>query len=125
VRIHNILFTIVCTALLAGVALAADVTGKWTASVPGRNNNPREVVYNFKADGEKLTGTTSGMGGQSVEITDGKISGDDISFKTKVEFNGNSMVFSYKGKVSGDEIKFSMQREGGDQSREFTAKRAQ
>ena len=121
---RNILLIFIAVALVAGIALAADVTGKWTASMPGRDGNTREVTYNFKADGDKLTGTTTGFRGQELQLMDGKVSGDDISFKTKVEFNGNTMVSVYKGKISGDEIKFSVQREGADQSREFTAKRA-
>jgi hypothetical protein len=111
--------------LLAGISLAADITGKWVASMPGRDGNTREVVYNLKADGSTLTGTTTGMGGQEVELQEGKIDGDNVSFKIKREFNGNTMVMVYKGVVSGDEIKFSQTREGGDRPpREFTAKRA-
>lgn len=111
--------------LLAGVALAADVTGKWNATMPGRDGQTREVVYNLKAEGDKLTGTTTGFRGQELPLVDGKIDGDNLSFSTKMEFNGNSMTMLYTGKVSGDEIKFSMKREGGEQpAREFTAKRA-
>ena len=118
--------TLLCGLLLAGVSMAADITGKWIATMPGRDGNTREVVYNLKADGATLTGTTTGMGGQEVKITDGKIEGDNVSFKTKVELNGNEMVMVYKGVVSGNEIKFTQTREGGDRPpREFTAKRAQ
>ena len=117
--------TLVLSMLLAGAALASDVTGKWVAQQPGRDGAAREVTYNLKADGDKLTGDTGGGQGGPTAITNGKISGDDISFTVKREFNGNSMVTNYKGKVSGDEIKFSMAREGGDQpAREFVAKRA-
>ena len=117
--------TVILSILMAASALAGDVTGKWTSTQQGRKGGQaREVVYNFKADGDKLTGTTTGMGGQEIAITDGKIKGDEISFTTKVEFNGNSMVMMYKGKMTGDEIKFSQTREGADQAREFTAKRA-
>ena len=115
--------TLVLSMLLAGAALAADVNGKWVAQQPGRDGTPREVTYNFKADGDTLTGDTGSQNGP-VAISNGKIKGDDISFTIKREFNGNTMVQNYKGKVSGDEIKFSMMREGADQAREFTAKRA-
>lgn len=115
---------LLCAALLAGVAMAADVTGKWVATMQGRDGNTREVAYNLKADGDKLTGTTTGFRGQEMQLLDGKIDGDNISFSTKMEFNGNTMVMLYKGKVSGDEIKFTQQREGADQVREFVAKRA-
>ena len=111
--------------VLAVSAFAADVTGTWKASQPGRKDGaPREVTYKLKADGDKLTGSMSGMGPDDVAITDGKVKGDEISFTVKREFNGNAMVMMYKGKVSGDEIKFSQTTEGRDQAREFTAKRA-
>jgi len=111
--------------LLSLTALAADVTGKWTAQVPGRGGQTREQIFNFKADGGALTGTVSGRGGD-MPIAEGKIDGDTISFSQTMEFNGNSMKLVYKGTVSGDEIKFTRQRDGGDQPpQEFTAKRAQ
>ena len=116
---------IVCTALLAVAAFAADVTGKWTAQVPGRDGQTREVTYNLKADGAALTGTTTGRGGQEIQITDGKVEGDTVSFKVKMEFGGNSIVQNYTGKLAGDEIKFTQTRDGGGgQPREFVAKRA-
>jgi hypothetical protein len=111
--------------LFAAVSLAwaADVDGKWTAQVPGRGGQTREQTFTFKAEGDKLTGTVSGMQGDN-PISDGKISGDEISFTVKVSFNGNDVTLLYKGKVSGDEIKMTRTRQGGDQpGQEFTAKK--
>ena len=122
-RIRTPLLFLSLGALLASIGLAADVNGKWVASMPGRNGN-REVTYNFKVDGDTLSGTASGFRGQEMPITDGKVSGDTISFSTKAEFNGNTIVTRYRGTLAGDEIRFTVEREGGGQSREFTAKRA-
>jgi hypothetical protein len=112
---------------LAGIALfAADVTGKWTAEMPGRGGNPMTVTMNLKADGDKLTGTVSGRGGDTA-ISDGKVEGDMVSFAVVHEYNGNSMKQVYKGKIEGDTIHFSMTREGGNgdaPERKFDAKRA-
>ena len=108
----------------AAVVQAADATGKWTAQVPGRGGQTRETTFNLKADGEKLTGTVSGMQGDT-EISDGKVKGDDVSFSVKVSFQGNDMKMNYKGKLAGDEIKFTRSVEGMDRPpAEFTAKRA-
>lgn len=105
-------------------AMAADVSGKWTAQVPGRNGQTRDAVFTFKADGNVLTGSVSGRMGD-MPIADGKIDGDHISFTQTLEFNGNSLKFLYQGTVSGDEIKFTRTRDGGDAPpQEFTAKRA-
>jgi hypothetical protein len=118
--------------LVAGLALAlitvlqaagADVSGKWTAQVPGRNGQTREQTFTFKADGDKLTGSVSGMQGSQMEIKDGKVAGNDISFSVTVNFNGNEMKMNYKGALAGDEIKFERTRDGADQKQEFTAKR--
>jgi hypothetical protein len=117
--------------LLALTAMAADVTGKWTAQMPGRNGQTRESTFNFKVDGNTVTGTISGPRGD-MEISDGKIDGDTITFSQTMEFNGNTMKILYKGTVSGDSINFTRTREGGGGGEgrkgggpmEFTAKRA-
>src|SRR5262245_14561821 len=65
---------------------AADVNGTWTWSVPGRDGGEaRKSTLKLKADGDKVTGTLSSpgrQGGQAreVNIEDGKIKGDDVSF---------------------------------------------
>jgi hypothetical protein len=121
--------TVAC--LMVTSAFAADVDGKWTASMPGRQGNSQEVTFNFKADGDKLTGTMSNPRGE-MEIKDGKVEGDNISFTRTFERGGNSMTILYKGKVSGDTIDFtvSMQGGGGGDAKgggrggqQFTAKR--
>jgi hypothetical protein len=122
-RTRNWITLMAMAAALAMTAWAADVSGKWTAQMPGRNGQTRDVTYAFKADGDKLTGSMSFAQGD-MQIQDGKVSGDKISFKVPVEFNGNAFVLMFKGTVSGDEIKFTRTREGGDQTQEFTAKRA-
>jgi hypothetical protein len=114
--------TVILLLCISFGVLAADVTGKWTAQVPSRQGGTRDQSFNFKADGDKLTGTISGRQGE-IAITDGKISGDTISFTVKMEYGGNSVEQKYTGAISGDEIKFK--REGGQgPAREFTAKRA-
>jgi hypothetical protein len=105
------------------LAWAADVNGKWTAQVPGRDGQTRELTFTFKAEGEKLTGSMSGQQGDS-EITDGKISGDQITFTVKINMQGNERKFLYKGTISGDEMKVTRTIEGGNRPpQEFTAKR--
>jgi hypothetical protein len=114
---------LVVAGLMALTAWAADISGQWTAEVPGRQGQPQAMTFTFKAEGEKLTGSISTPMGES-PISDGIVKGDEISFTQVLEFGGNRMKFLYKGKVSGDEIKFTRQREGGQgQAREFTAKR--
>ncbi|MCS6954249.1 MAG: hypothetical protein RMK57_16785 [Bryobacterales bacterium] len=108
--------------VFALTAIAADVSGKWIAQVPGRGGQTREVTFTFKVDGDKLTGTMSTPMGER-EISDGKVSGDEISFTILMSFGGNEVKMLYKGKVEGDQIKFTRQVEGREPV-EFTARRA-
>lgn len=111
-------------ALCAGAALAADVTGTWKASVPGREGAMMETTFTLKAEGAKLTGTVSNQWGDT-EISDGKVAGDNITFKVKREFGDRTMIMVYEGAVAGNEIKFKSTVEGMDRPpREFVAKKS-
>jgi hypothetical protein len=119
------LLSLTLLGLLAAATLAAaDVTGKWTAQVPGRGGELRTTTFVFKQDGSQLTGTMTSFD-REIPIENGKVEGDQISFTVTLSFGGNEMKFLYKGTVSGNEIKFTRQREGGGQAREFVAKRAE
>ena len=110
--------------LLLAVAVAADLSGKWTGDMPGRGGDTTPTTFTFKADGEKLTGSMTGPQGD-VPLAEGKVAGNQISFSTTLDFGGNSVKILYKGTVSGDQIKMTREREGGGgQAREFTIKRA-
>ena len=102
-------------------ALAADFNGKWNASV----ETPRgteTITFEFHVDGAKLTGTVSTPRGD-MEISEGKIDGDAISFAQVLNFNGDEFRITYAGKADGaDAIKFT--RQLGDRgSSDFTAAR--
>jgi hypothetical protein len=101
--------------LFAICAFAADVTGTWKGSIETPNGS-RDVTMHLKADGSKLTGTVSGRQGD-VEIQDGKVDGDNISFA----FVRGDFRMEYKGKVSADEIKFDISI--GDRTIQMTAKK--
>lgn len=110
---------------------AADASGTWSWTTPGRDGGEaRKSTLKLKVEGEKVTGTMSAPGrggGQSrdVEISDGKIKGDEISFAVVREINGNKMTAKYSGKISGDTIKGKVEteREGQARSRDWEAKR--
>jgi opacity protein-like surface antigen len=118
------LATAVLALAFAGVLAAADVAGKWVAQVPGRDGQTRETTFNFKVDGAKLSGTMATQMGE-VQISDGKVEGDNLSFAVQLSFGGNDIKLLFKGTVAGNEIKFTREREGGQgRAQEFTAKRA-
>lgn len=99
--------------LISVAAWAADVTGKWTGQMPGPNGDGFSLTFNFKQDGPKLTGTVQGPQGDAIEISDGKVAGDKISFVVTIEANGG-MKIMHDGTVNGDEIKLNSKSEGGE-----------
>jgi hypothetical protein len=113
-RLSSALFAIIIGFFLTGAALAADVTGKWTGQMAGPDGGDGfEIAFTFKQDGAKLTGTVQGPQGDPIEITDGKVDGDKVSFVVKIDANGG-MKITHNGTISGDEIKLSSKVEGGD-----------
>jgi len=120
----KLMFAVTLMFVLVFAALAADVTGKWTAQVPVRQAT-MERTFTFKVEGDKLTGSMSGFqGGMDIPISDGKVSGDSISFVTSFDRGGNVIKTTYTGAVAGDEIKFKMDNGRGGPPAEFVAKKA-
>jgi hypothetical protein len=79
----------------------ADVTGRWTGSVGGQF----DVTYDFKQEGEKLTGTTVGPDGSKMDITEGTIKGEDVKFTINV--NGAPLVITGKVKDTVMNLSFT------------------
>jgi hypothetical protein len=105
---------LLATAILLAAATATfadDVSGtySWTAGGMGGGggggNNETTLV--LKQDGDKLTGTISGRGGDTA-IEDGSVDGKAIKFKVVRDFNGNKFVTEYAGTVDGDTIKLKI-----------------
>lgn len=104
----------------ATAAYAADVDGTWTGSIQGPQGE-LPISFTFKADGAKLTGSTVGPDGMAVQISDGKIDGNNISFTVNLDFGGMPFMLSYKGVVSADQLK--MTGEAFGMPFEFTLKK--
>ncbi|HSW39281.1 MAG TPA: hypothetical protein VLL97_07305 [Acidobacteriota bacterium] len=110
--------------LVAAFATAANIDGTWAGKFDsGMGGPPMELDYIFKADGSKLTGTTTGgAGAERIPIKNGKIDGNNISFT--VETAGEMpMTLNFKGVLSGDELKLSFDMGMGGPPSEFTVKR--
>ena len=110
---------------------AADPSGTYSWTQPGRNGGPdRKMTLKLKVEGDKVTGKMISPGRQGgdpveTEIKDGKLKADEISFTVTREFNGNTMTAKYNGKVTADAIKgkIETERNGEKQSRDWEAKR--
>jgi hypothetical protein len=96
------------------VSFAADIDGKWTTQVQGRRGTRTEVLM-LKASGNTLTGSIQGGRGEAVEISNGAIDGDNISFTVVRQFRDNKITQEYKGTISGGELKLTMSGGRGGQ----------
>jgi len=77
------------------------VDGNWnlTMSTP---MGERKATLSLKSSGGTLTGT-QGAEGNSTEIFDGTISGDDVTWNISIT-NPMPLTLNFTGKVSGDSM---------------------
>jgi hypothetical protein len=108
--------------LLASSAFAADIDGKWAGSMDGGPGGAITIGYTFKADGATLTGTTTGPDGMEIKITNGKVTGNKISFDVALDFGGMPFTMSYTGELVGD--KLMLKADFAGMPFEITAKKA-
>lgn len=108
--------------LIAGLAAAADITGKWEGSFTFQDQAV-PLTLDLKG-GSAVTGTITGLPAGAAEIKDGKLDGDNLTFYIMTEYQGSPIKLVYKGKVNGSEIKFAFGTEDGSWGTEFTAKKA-
>lgn len=105
----QLLLTLACALALTGVGRAADIDGKWLAEFEALQIGHTKYVFEFKADGEKLTGKASAeraqLGKTEAEIKNGKIVKDEVSFTETFKVNDNEITVEYKGKLVGGELK--------------------
>ncbi len=89
-------------------AFTAGIDGKWEGSVSmGEGAPPMVRTYEFKREGNILTGTTLGFGNKKIPITDGKIEGSNFSFIVKSEMMGMKNTTTYTGIFLGDSLKLN------------------
>lgn len=105
-------FFAVC--VLAISLVAADATGKWVGEVKLANGQALPFVAHLKQDGTKITGKLDGINGApDVEIMNGKIDKDTITFNGVRQINSAEVKFNYTGTVDKDTIAFKILRDDG------------
>jgi hypothetical protein len=105
---------LVANCMFAPRALAQ--AGKWQSQFE-TPIGPANYTFDFKVDGQTLTGTAAGQIGdqprrEPAAIREGKINGQNISFVEILSFQGNDIRIVYTGTIKGDEIQ--LKREVGD-----------
>jgi len=122
--------TLVAVALTLSVRAAekkeaVNPTGTWRWTIETQNGQTIESSLMLKLEGDKLTGTLTGRGGNELAIQDGKFKEGEIAFAVVRERNGQKMTSKYSGKLTGDTIKgkIETERDGQTRTRDWEAKR--
>jgi hypothetical protein len=114
-------------AVLALAAWAADVSGTWVMSTPGRDGQMMERDFTIAQDGNKIKVTMQMPGrpggGEGREMVgEGTIEGNAIAWAFTFQGrDGQEMKMEYKGTVDGDTMKGTTTRM--DREIEWTAKK--
>ena len=108
-RFYRVLGSVFLVGAMTSVLLAADISGKWSAKA---EQGP-DWVFNFNADGGKVTGTLQGADGKERPINDGKLEGNALSFSVNSEWQGQAIKLVMKGKVSTEKIELRVDTDDG------------
>jgi hypothetical protein len=73
------------------------------------------MVFDLKSEGDSLTGSVGNDMMGEIEIQDGKVMGDEVSFVQTMMRGDFEIRIQYTGKVMGDEMELTRtgQRPGG------------
>jgi riboflavin synthase alpha subunit len=88
------------------VPASADVTGSWKGAFDFQGTNV-PVTFHLKGSGAAVTGTIAGMGPAPVEVHEGKVDGDTVTFWVNSDYEGQTYTLVYKGNVAADQIDFN------------------
>src|SRR5579862_5071683 len=105
-KLQTLLVLLSVAVFLAMPVLAAnDINGRWTAPF-NREGTPVTLVMNLKVSGADVNGTMTTARGPEMNIENGKLDGDKISFETNLEGpGGRKFNIHYSGTVREDSIK--------------------
>ena len=103
--IRRVVGALALVAFVPLAAAAADVTGTWKASFETQIGQ-QNYTFELTVKGTTLTGRAKSDNGD-VEITEGKVDGDTVTFVENLNSQDMPLRISYKGKMtSADEIAF-------------------
>jgi len=110
---RTLLVAPVAALVLTASAYAADPTGTWKWSMPGRGGEPTESTLKLELKDGKLTGTLAGRRGET-PISDATFADDHVKFSVVRERNDQKWTTKYDGKLEGDSIKGTVEMPGRD-----------
>ena len=104
-------------------AAAPDVSGAWKGDFDF-NGTVLPLVFHLKSTGGVLTGTVDGMGPAPIDIHDGKVDGDSVTFWLNADYQGQTYALNYKGKLTPGQIDFTFGTADGSWGASVTVKKS-
>lgn len=104
-KLFFLLSLLICSYFIC-LAANMNMNGVWYGTL-NVDDTQYPLQYNFKVEGDKLTGTAKGPNGD-LPITDGEIHGNNFSFAVTLQ----KMYLVHSGKIYPDSI--SLNIESGD-----------
>jgi len=95
-------------AVLTLAAWAADISGTWELSRPGRDGAMTTLDITIVQEGNKLKVTMPGRQGGDPITGEGTLEGNAIAWKIVRQGQQGEMIINYKGTVEGDSMKGTM-----------------
>jgi hypothetical protein len=99
------------------IGFAQDINGKWKGQMQSPNG-PMDLVFDFKANGDSLSGTVQSPMGE-LPISNGKISGNTFFFQV----NAGEMTINHQCTAMGDSISMKVPGMQGGETMELILKR--
>lgn len=89
------LLFMLATFIFLATASAQDINGHWTGTVMDQY----KVAYDFKVQGDSLTGKDTHPDGSVSDISNGKVNGDSLSFDVPIQGNMTHVTGQIKGET--------------------------
>ncbi len=112
-------------AAAAGKA-GASLSGEWVITIPGPNQEPIDMPFLLKQDGNTVTGAFDRPDGRKLEIQNGRVDGQTVRWTMKRDRpGGSSMTYEMTGTVDGAAMtgKATTEMEGNPVTIAWKAKR--
>lgn len=110
------LFVLLIFSYFACLAASIGMNGMWYGTLKVDDATQYPLQYNFKVEGDKLTGTAKGPTGD-LQITDGEVHGNDFTFAVQLQ----KLYLIHSGKIYPDSIGLDI--ESGDKKAHVTLMR--
>ena len=110
--------------IAAMTMFAGDLTGIWAGQAPSRRGDKEDVAFQFKVNGNALTGKMFGDE-FDLPLEDASVSGNQVTFiiTTTNYYSRSQVKFVYTGTIKGNEIELTRARVGGAPAAEGPATR--